>query len=97
MKKYYVYILKCNDGSYYTGVTDNLEKRLQQHYESTDLKSYVTRHKPFECVFYEEFDNPSNAIGREKQIKGWNRKKKEALISGDWHELIKLSNRKSGL
>jgi putative endonuclease len=79
----YVYILKCSDNSYYTGVTRNLEKRLSQHYESED-DSYVSSRRPFEHVFYESFENTINAIEREKQIKGWSRQKKEALINSDW-------------
>ena len=91
----YVYILKCNDGSYYTGVTANIEQRLQQHFADQG-GGYVSRHKPFELVYREYFEDALDAIEREKQIKKWNRKKKEALTHSDWntiHEESKCRNR----
>lgn len=86
----YVYILRCSDGSYYTGVTNNIERRLKEH-NCGRHNSYVSARLPFELYYYEEFDNPINAIEREKQIKGWSRDKKEALKNRDFDKLKFLS------
>jgi len=95
MKTYYVYILKCADNSYYTGVTDDLEKRINEHQYGTDPKSYTYNRRPVTLVFVEYFQNPIDAISREKQIKGWSRKKKEALINGEWDKLMLYSRGKN--
>lgn len=87
--KYFVYILVCSDNSYYTGITNNLETRMEQHRVSSD--GYVSKRKPFKLIFFEEFTNVFDAIEREKQIKGWSRRKKEALIKGDWSKIIDYS------
>jgi putative endonuclease len=92
--KYYVYILKCRNGSYYTGFTNKLEKRVSEHDQGLDTKCYTYNRRPIKLVFKEEFQNIYDAIEREKQIKGWSRKKKEALIKGDWDLIVKLSNKK---
>ncbi len=91
---YYVYILKCSDNSYYTGITNDIERRLREHNEGIDKKSYTYRRRPVELVFFERFSNPTHAIEFEKQIKGWRREKKEALIKRDWELLKQLSNKK---
>lgn len=95
MKTYFVYILKCSDNSYYTGVTNNIDRRLIEHNNGFDRTSYTFSRRPLELVYYETFQNPNDAIFWEKRIKGWTRKKKEALIKGDFDELVKLSNMKS--
>jgi putative endonuclease len=89
----HLYILKCADGSYYTGVTNN-ERRLNEHENGDDPKSYTFNKRPVKLVFTEEFSDPHVAFAKEKQIKGWSRKKKEALIRGDWEELKRLSKSK---
>ena len=81
MKLSYVYILKCSDGSYYTGVTSNLEKRLLEHQSGKHKDSYTNNRKPVELVFYADFTDIRLAIQSEKQIKKWSRAKKEALIN----------------
>jgi putative endonuclease len=86
-----LYILKCADNSYYTGVTNNLELRLQQHNIGWSKTSYTYSRRPVELVFYEVFLNYSLCIEWEKKIKGWSRAKKEAFINGNYAELIKLS------
>ncbi len=91
MKSYFVYILKCNDGSYYTGVTNNIEKRFYEHQEGLIRDCYTHEKRPLELLLVEEFHDVEEAIRREKQIKGWSRKKKKALIVGDFDELVKLS------
>lgn len=93
MKDYFVHILKCSDDSYYTGVTNNLEKRIKEH-QSGIIKGYTSKKLPVKLVFSERFNDINQAIRFEKQIKGWNRKKKEALINRDFNLLVHLSNLK---
>jgi putative endonuclease len=94
MNQYIVYILLCNDNSYYTGITNNLERRIQEHENGTDPSSYTCKRLPVKLVFHELFTDVNQAIAFEKQIKGWKRLKKEAVINGDWHLLPELSGRK---
>jgi len=95
MQYYYVYILKCSDSSYYTGVTNNLEKRFAEHQCGDNPKSYVFKRRPLKLVWSECYNEINQAIEKEKQIKGWSRKKKEALIKGDYGLLIKLAKNTS--
>ena len=81
MIKGYTYILLCNDGSYYTGSTKNLEKRLSDHNNGTGA-SYTAKRLPVSLLYYEEYGRIDQAFYREKQLQGWSRKKKEALMSG---------------
>ena len=90
MKLSYVYILKCADGSYYIGVTSNLEQRLFRHNTAYYPESYTASRRPLELVFYCEFTDINLAIEKEKQIKKWSRAKKEALINGDFEALANL-------
>jgi len=90
MKTYWVYILKCSDGSYYTGSTSDIEKRISEHNNGV-LKGYTSKRRPVELVFSEYFEDVYNAISAERQIKGWKRAKKEALIKGDFKLLHKLA------
>lgn len=90
LNNYTVYILKCSDDSYYTGVTNDIERRLHEH-QSAKIKGYTSSRLPVELVFTHHFDNVNHAIAFEKQIKGWRRAKKEALIDGEWHLLPDLS------
>lgn len=92
MKSYFVYILKCSDQSYYTGVTNEVERRVAEHQYGLNLKCYTYKRRPVILKFIEEFNDVKQAITREKQIKGWTRKKKEALIKLDFDKLVKLSN-----
>lgn len=94
MKRYYVYILKCNDGSYYTGVTNNVEKRFDEHQTGLIDGCYTHNRRPLEFVFSEEFGEINDAISREKQIKGWSRRKKEALIEDNFVKLVELSRKR---
>jgi putative endonuclease len=93
MNQYFVYILLCSDNSYYTGVTNDMERRLYEHENGIDPKSYTFKRRPFKLVFHESFNDITQAIAFEKQIKGWRRAKKEAIINGDWHLLPELSMR----
>ena len=90
MNRFYCYILKCSDGSYYTGHTDNLEMRVASH-QRGEILGYTWNRCPVELVFSEEFDSRTDALECERQIKGWSRRKKEALIQGDWEALQRLS------
>ncbi len=87
----YVYILKCSDNSYYTGVTNNLENRFYQHQEGLDETCYTYSRRPLELKYFEVINDNKQAIKREKQIKGWSRVKKEALINGNWGNLVEFS------
>ena len=94
MKTYYVYILKCNDGTYYTGFTSNLTKRIFEHDKGTHVDSYTYKRRPVELVYYCEFTNPDFAIDVEKQIKKWSKAKKEALINDEFEKLPNLAKKK---
>ena len=91
MKFYYVYIIQCMDSSFYTGITNNLEKRINEHNDGIDKNSYTYNRRPVVLKWYEKFTNPNEAITFEKKIKGWSRKKKEAIIEGRWNDLPALS------
>jgi len=87
---FWVYILRCADHSYYTGHTDNLEKRIMQH-ETGEIEGYTSTRLPVTVVFTDEFPTREEALARERQIKGWSRKKKEAMMRGDWAEISRLA------
>ncbi len=89
-----MYILKCGDGSFYTGSTTNLEKRIQEHQDGLGA-NYTRKHLPVELVYYEEFQRVDDAFAREKQIQGWSRKKKEALVQGQFGKLTDLARSKN--
>ena len=91
---YYVYILKCADGNYYTGITNDLERRLEQHEQGINKSCYTFNRRPLELSYKINFTNPEEAIKWEKRIKNWSRKKKEALITENWEDLIKYSKSK---
>ncbi len=89
----YVYILKCSDNSYYTGVTNNIERRIAEHSQGIDPQCYTFKKRPLQLVYSNYLQTPMQAIEFEKQIKRWSRKKKEALIKGDFRELIDLAKK----
>ena len=96
MAKGYMYILKCVDDSYYTGSTVNLELRLAQH-QNGEGANHTRKRLPVILVYYEEYQNIAEAFYREKQVQGWSRKKKEALIENRPDDLPLLSkNNESG-
>jgi predicted GIY-YIG superfamily endonuclease len=92
-KPFWVYVLKCSDDSYYTGHTDNLEMRIAQHNEGK-IDSYTATRLPIALVFSEQFTSRLEALEMEQRIKGWSRKKKEALMRGDWIEVSNLAKSK---
>jgi len=89
---FYVYILECKDKSYYTGHTDNIEKRICEH-ESGMMGGYTSR-LPIKLVYLAEFESRDEAINAERQIKNWGHRKKQALIVQNWQELSRLSHKK---
>ena len=91
MNQYFVYILLCSDNSYYTGITNNIESRFAEHQMGADRKAYTFKRRPVKLVFSEMFNDVNQAIAFEKQVKGWRRAKKEAIINGDWHLLPELA------
>jgi len=93
---YIVYIVECKDWSYYIGITNDLEKRLWEHNKGQDENSYTHSRRPVELKYFETFSDVNQAIAREKQIKGWSRKKKQALIAENFDKLKELSKSKSG-
>lgn len=92
-KLIYLYILKCKDGTYYTGVTNNLEKRVEEHNRGINKESYTYSRKPVTLVWHEMFNDFHLAFDWETRIKKWSVKKKEALINGDFHLLKDLSKK----
>ena len=90
----YMYILQCVDGSFYTGSTKELALRIEQH-KNGEGANFTANHLPVKLVYYETFDRIDEAFKREKQIQGWSRAKKIALIQGDKEKLIQLSKSKS--
>ncbi len=88
--KGYMYILECEDGSYYTGSTNNLELRLEQH-QNGEGANHTKKRLPVRLVYYEEYQRVDQAFYREKQVQGWSRKKKEALINSKQELLPKLA------
>ncbi len=88
--QYFLYILLCDQKTYYVGITDNLERRLSEH---KNKKSFYTKQfSDIKLVYTEEIKNKNLAEKREKQIKGWSFAKKDALVKGEIKKLIKLSN-----
>ena len=92
--KGYVYILECADGSYYTGSTKDLDVRLQQH-SNGEGSNYTSKRLPVKLVYYEEFERIDEAFFREKQIQGWCRNKKTALIMDQTDKLYKFAECKN--
>ncbi|MBL7911044.1 MAG: GIY-YIG nuclease family protein [Bacteroidia bacterium] len=89
----FMYILKCSDDSYYTGSTIKLGERVDQHQNGFGA-NYTKTRLPVKLVYYEEYPRIDLAFNREKQVQGWSRKKKEALINGNYESLPGLSRAK---
>jgi putative endonuclease len=91
---FHCYILKCADGTYYVGHTDDMEKRAAQH-QSGAFTGYTYRRRPVELIWNDASQTRDDAKAAEKQIKGWSRAKKEALIRGDWDRVSELAKCRS--
>lgn len=87
MKTYYVYILKCNDGLTYTGATNNISRRFEEHQKGLNKNCFTFKRRPLELIFHQEFNDITQAIYFEKKIKKWSGKKKIALANGDFDML----------
>jgi len=92
MVKGYMYILKCFDDTYYTGSTKFLERRIEEHNDGKGA-NYTKKKLPVKLIYFEEYDRIDFAFNREKQIQGWSRKKKEALMNGESNLLPKLAKK----
>jgi predicted GIY-YIG superfamily endonuclease len=88
--QFWTYLLRCSDGSYYAGHTDNLEGRLWQHQQGVGCE-WTKRRRPVQLVWHAEAPTREEALAFERRIKGWTRVKKEALIRGDWEEIGRLA------
>jgi putative endonuclease len=91
-KMSYMYILKCCDGTFYTGSTVDLEKRQWQH-QNCEGANYTKTRLPVELVYYEQYERIEEAFKREKQVQNWSRKKKIALINGNANALTLLAKK----
>ena len=91
MKHYTVYILLCSDNSYYVGFTNDIDERVYQHNKGIKRTAYTFSRRPVKLVFEGHFYNAKQGIAFEKQVKGWRRTKKEALINREWNKLPELS------
>ncbi|WP_335973892.1 GIY-YIG nuclease family protein [Gaetbulibacter jejuensis] len=87
MKTYYVYILKCSDGLTYTGITNNISRRFEEHQNGLNKTCFTYKRRPLELIFHQEFNNVEQAIYFEKKIKKWSAKKKFALANGEYNLL----------
>ncbi|WP_174274851.1 TrmH family RNA methyltransferase [Sphingomonas bacterium] len=90
---FHTYMLRCSDGSYYVGHTDDLDRRMGEH-QSGSIPSYTQNRRPVTLMWCESFSEREQAFAAERKLKGWSRAKKEALIAGDF-ELLKLLSRRA--
>jgi predicted GIY-YIG superfamily endonuclease len=91
MQDFFVYILRCNDDSFYVGHTDNMEARLSAHEQRHYARCYTVSRLPVKVVFVQGFGSRIEALEAERQIKKWPRAKKQALIDGDFERLKQLA------
>jgi len=93
---FWAYMLHCNAGRFYVGHTDDLGRRLEEH-KSGSLRGFTSAYLPVTLVWSQEFPTRCEALAAERQIKGWTRAKKLALIRDDWKEISRLAKSKAGL
>jgi putative endonuclease len=91
VRLYYVYLLRCIDGTFYTGITNDVVRRYAEHCSGYNEKCYTHTRRPLRLVYAGEFDRPDDAIAFEKQVKGWSHKKKRAFAEQDWPLLTRLA------
>ncbi|TVZ57057.1 putative endonuclease [Lutibacter sp. Hel_I_33_5] len=91
MKTYYVYILKCSDDFLYVGITNNIERRFEEHQKGLNKNCFTFKRRPLELIFSQIFNDVEQAIYFEKKIKKWSRKKKLALANENFDMVEILS------
>jgi putative endonuclease len=91
VRTYYVYMLRCFDGTFYVGVTNDITRRFGEHCSGYDPKSYTHTRRPLRLVYADEFQWVDEAIAFEKRLKGWSHKKKRTFADRDWPLLKRLS------
>ena len=91
MKLYFVYILQCSDGLTYTGITNDISRRYEEHQRGLNKNCFTYKRRPLELIFHQEFNEVNQAIYFEKKIKKWSGKKKLALANGDYNMMQILS------
>ena len=91
MKTYFVYILQCSDNLGYTGVTNNVERRFEEHQKGLNKSCFTFKSRPLKLIFHQVFNDVNQAIFFEKKIKNWSAKKKLALANDDFNMLEILS------
>ncbi len=92
---FWIYILRCADNSYYVGHTDNLDQRMNEHLAGTH-RGYTANRLPVELAWSQECATREEALTAELQVKGWSRKKKEAMMRGDWNGVAFLAKKNFG-
>jgi putative endonuclease len=88
---YYVYVVQCSDAFYYTGITNDLERRIEEHNHGVNPTCYTFKRRPVVLKYFEHYTDVTQAIQREKQLKGWSKAKKEALFIQDFNSLRELA------
>jgi putative endonuclease len=91
VKRYYVYILRCFDGTFYAGVTNDVDRRFGEHCEGVDPDCYTHDRRPLRLVHASEFEWVDEAIAFEKKLKSWSHRKKRAFVEGAWSSLARYS------
>ena len=91
MKFYYVYILRCTDNSLYTGITNDLERRVNKHNDEKVPDAYTFKRRPVALEWFQDFTEPNQALYFENKLKRWSKAKKEALIKGDFNMIETLA------
>ncbi|HEY5349355.1 MAG TPA: GIY-YIG nuclease family protein [Candidatus Lustribacter sp.] len=91
MRTYYVYMLCCIDGTFYTGITNDITRRYEEHSAGHNQGCYTYTRRPLRLIYVGEFDRPDEAIAFEKRLKGWSHKKKRAFADRDWRLLKRLA------
>ncbi|MBV8333175.1 MAG: GIY-YIG nuclease family protein [Candidatus Eremiobacteraeota bacterium] len=92
MKDYFVYMVRCTDGTYYVGMTNDGDRRIAEHNLGLDRGCYTFSRRPVVLVYSEHFNDVWDAISSEKKLKGWSHAKKSALVRGDWKLIGALAN-----
>jgi putative endonuclease len=94
-RNYFVYIVECIDGFYYTGVTNDVDARIDEHNEGAYPKSFMFKRRPVTLRYWLRFSDINQAIAFEKQVKGWSRKKERSIFNEDWEEIKRLAKNRS--